>query len=78
MNEQQPEELFDPSKGAPAPETPDDGAAGPGNAPAPDDDESPKKGNFPGPRFPTASDSPLLEMSGAASAPDGPPPYNLR
>jgi hypothetical protein len=68
MNDQQPEELVDPSQGAPARETPDDdGAGGTGNAPDLDEDESPKEGNSPGPRFPTASDSPLLEMSGGAS-----------
>jgi hypothetical protein len=69
MNDQQPEERRDPGTGAPARETPDDhGAGGTGNAPDLEEDESPKKGNFPGPRFPTASDSPLLEMSGGASA----------
>jgi hypothetical protein len=64
MNDQQPEELFDPSKGSPARETPDDdGAAGTGNAPDLEEDHSPEEGNSPVPRFPTASDSPLLEMS---------------
>lgn len=65
MNDEQPEELLDPEKGPTDQEAPEDGdAAGTGSPADQPEDDSPKKGKFPGPRFPTASDSPLLEMSG--------------